>query len=330
MASSNRAASLVKLHKQLKKLYKPVQPAVDRPLLEQMLLACCLENAPYDKAETAFAAITESYFDLNEVRVSGIAELAETTSGLPAPRAAAANLKQILQSVFEATYSFDLETMKKLNLGVAVKRMQQWKGATPFVVSYAIQSALGGHSIPLDRGALQVLFVLGVIDEKELKAGSVRGLERAIAKSKGIEFGSLLHQLGAELVGSPFSPAVRKLLLSLAPDCKDRLPKRRTKKTVVAGKTSAGKTTTGKQDRSEKPSSKSAAAATTKKKPASAKTKSTPATKKTSTAGAAKAKPKSAAKKKAASTTKKKTEKSKSTISKKKSATKRLARKKPR
>ena len=327
MASSNRAASLVKLHKQLKKLYKPVQPAVDRPLLEQLLLACCLENAPYDKAETAFAAITESYFDLNEVRVSGIAELAETTSGLPAPRAAAANLKQILQSVFEATYSFDLEAMKKLNLGVAVKRMQQWKGTTPFVVSYAIQSALGGHSIPLDRGALQVLFVLGVIDEKELKAGSVKGLERAIAKSKGIEFGSLLHQLGAELVGSPFSPAVRNLLLSLAPDCKDRLPKRRTKKTVVSGKTSAGKTTTGKQDRSEKPSSKSAA---TKKKPASAKTKSTPATKKKSTAGAAKAKPKSAAKKKAASTTKKKTEKSKSTISKKKSATKRLARKKPR
>ncbi|MCH8044604.1 MAG: hypothetical protein IID44_12900 [Planctomycetes bacterium] len=327
MASSNRAASLVKLHKQLKKLYKPVQPAVDRPLLEQLLLACCLENAPYDKAETAFAAITESYFDLNEVRVSGIAELAETTSGLPAPRAAAANLKQILQSVFEATYSFDLETMKKLNLGVAVKRMQQWKGTTPFVVSYAIQSALGGHSIPLDRGALQVLFVLGVIDQKELKAGSVKGLERAIAKSKGIEFGSLLHQLGAELVGSPFSPAVRNLLLSLAPDCKDRLPKRRTKKTVVTGKTSAGKTTTGKQDRSEKPSSKSAA---TKKKPASAKTKSTPATKKKSTAGAAKAKPKSAAKKKAASTTKKKTEKSKSTISKKKSATKRLARKKPR
>ena len=327
MASSNRAASLVKLHKQLKKLYKPVQPAVDRPLLEQLLLACCLENAPYDKAETAFAAITELYFDLNEVRVSGIAELAETTSGLPAPRAAAANLKQILQSVFEATYSFDLEAMKKLNLGVAIKRMQQWKGATPFVVSYAIQSALGGHSIPLDRGALQVLFVLGVIDQKELKAGSVKGLERAIAKSKGIEFGSLLHQLGAELVASPFSPAVRKLLLSLAPDCKDRLPKRRTIKTVVTGKTSAGKTTTGKQDRSEEPSSKSAA---TKKKPASAKTKSTPATKKKSTAGAAKAKPKSAAKKKAASTTKKKTEKSKSTISKKKSATKRLARKKPR
>ena len=161
MASSNRAASLVKLHKQLKKLYTPVQPATDRPLLEQLLLACCLENAPYDKAETAYAAITESYFDLNEVRVSGIAELAEAMRGLSDPKAAAANLKQILQSVFEATYSFDIESLKKLNLGVAVKRMQMWKGATPFVVSYAIQVALGGHSIPLDRGALQSLYVLG-------------------------------------------------------------------------------------------------------------------------------------------------------------------------
>ena len=299
MASSNRAASLVKLHKQLKKLYKPVQPAADRPLLEQLLLACCLENAPYDKAETAFAAITESYFDLNEVRVSGIAELAETMSGLPNARAAAANLKQILQSVFEATYSFDLEAMKKLNLGVAVKRVRDWKGATPFVVSYAIQTALGGHSIPLDRGALQALYVLGVIDKAEAQEGTVRGLERAIPKSKGIEFGSLLHQLGAELVASPYSPAVRKLLLSLAPDCRDRLPKRRTKKTATAAT-------------KEVPAAKKAAP-----------TKTKAATKK-KTAAAGKAKTKSA------TATKKKTVKKKSTTTKKKSNTKRLAKKKPR
>ena len=331
MASSNRAASLVKLHKQLKKLYKPVQPAMDRPLLEQLLLACCLENAPYDKAETVFAAITESYFDLNEVRVSGIAELAETMSCLPAPKAAAANLKQILQSVFEATYSFDLEALKKLNLGVAVKRIQEWKGATSFVVSYAVQAALGGHSIPLDRGALLALYVLGVIDEQEAKQGAVRGLERAIPKNKGIEFGSLLHQLGAELVASPYSPAVRKLLLSLAPDCKDRLPKRRTKKTATAaGKTAAGKAVAAaEEDRTEKPPAKSKAAA---KKPAPTKTttKAKVATKEKAAAPAIKAKTKSAAKKKSATTTKRTTAKKKSTPTKKKSDSKRLAKKKPR
>ena len=322
MASSNRAALLVKLHKQLKKLYKPVQPAPDRPLLEQLLLACCLENAPYDKAETAYAAITESYFDLNEVRVSGIAELAETMSCLPDAKAAAANLKQVLQSVFEATYSFDLETMKKLNLGVAVKRIQQWKGTTPFVVSYAIQSALGGHSVPLDRGALQSLYVLGVIDEKEAADGSVRGLDRAILKNKGIEFGSLLHQLGAELVASPYSPAVRKRLLSLNPDCKDRLPKRRTKKTTAAA-TAKGK--------AEKPPAKSKATAKTAaaKTAAATKGKSKVATKKKPAAAATTTK--SAAKKKSATTTKEKTAKKKSTTTKKKkSDTKRLAKKKPR
>ena len=313
MASSNRAASLVKVHKQIKKLYKPVQSAADRPLLEQLLFACCLENAPYDKAEIAFAAITESYFDLNEVRVSGVSELAETMNCLPNARSAAANLKQVLQCVFESIYSFDLESLKKLNLGVAVKRIQEWKGATQFVVSYAIQASLGGHSIPLDRGALQVLYILGVIDEKEAKAGVIRGLERAIPKNKGIEFGSLLHQLGAELMASPYSPATRKLLLDLAPDCKDRLPKRRTKKTTTS-ETAATETA----DQAKPPPAKSKA---TSKKSPPAKSKPKAAQKQQ----ASSIKTKTAAKKKSAATAKKKT-----TKTKKKSASKRLAQKKPR
>jgi hypothetical protein len=315
MASSNRAASLVKAHKQLKKLYKPMSSAADRPLLEQLLFACCLENAPYDKAEIAFAAITESYFDLNEVRVSGVSELADTMKCLPDAKAAAANLKQLLQSVFESIYSFDIEAFKKLNLGVAVKRLQQWKGASQFVVSYAVQASLGGHSIPLDRGALDVLYILGVIDEKESQEGVVRGLERAIPKNKGIEFGSLLHQLGAELMGSPYSPATRKLLLDLAPDAKDRLPKRRTKQTVASKATVTEKKAAPAKSKPE---------AAPKKKPVVVKAK---ASKK-----AAPAKKTTAAKKKPATTTKKKAvaPKKQTTKAKKKSASKRLAKKKPR
>ena len=55
-------------------------------------------------------------------------------------------------------------------------------------------------------------------------------MERAIPKSKGQEFGSLLHQLGADFIANPFSPQVRELLLSIAPDAKERFPKRVVKK----------------------------------------------------------------------------------------------------
>lgn len=233
MSNPNRAAVLTKLHRVLKKHYKPFAPRGDQPVLETLLLACCLENAPHDVAEKVFSIVRTSFYDWNEVRVTTIKELAEVMSALPDPAAAAANLKNVLQHTFESEYCFELETIKKKNLGDAIKRIQKLEGASPFVVAYATQVSLGGHAIPIDRGALGVLYVVGAITEAEQQAGHVPGLERAIPKNKGVEFGSLLHELAAEYVANPFSPQLRDFLLSIAPDAKDRLPKRTPKKAAA-------------------------------------------------------------------------------------------------
>lgn len=230
MSTPNRANLLNKTHKVLKRTYKPAPPKGDQPVLETLLFACCLENARHDVAQAALAKLQAAFFDWNEIRVSTVKELAEVLDTLPEPAAAAARLKGVLQSVFESDYSFDLESLKKQNLGAAIKRLQKLQGATPFNVAYGTQTALGGHSIPLDKGALGALYVIGVINQAEADAGNVPGLERTIPKSKGQEFGSLLHELGADLFSNPFSNTVRELLLSIAPDAKDRFPKRVTKK----------------------------------------------------------------------------------------------------
>jgi len=226
MAAPNRTALLTKLYKALKKQYQPTLPNLKVPLMEQLLYACCLEDATAAAANKAFAALTEQYFDWNEVRVSTVTELSETISMLPEPAAAASRFKRVLQSVFESAYSFDLESLKKQNIGVSQKRLAKYDGVTPFGVAFATQTALGGHSIPLGRGALDVLFVVGAINEKERLAGEVPGLERAIPKNKGLEFASLINQVGVEFQRSPNLPAVKKLLLSVAPDAKNRFPKR--------------------------------------------------------------------------------------------------------
>jgi hypothetical protein len=70
-----------------------------------------------------------------------------------------------------------------------------------------------------------------------------------VSKSRGIEFGSLLHQLGAEYTANPYSPAVRDILLQIDPAAKERFPQRRlireTRKepaeTSPAGKPAAAK-----------------------------------------------------------------------------------------
>lgn len=228
MSAPNRTSLLNKLHKVLKKHYKPVA-SPERLVLEHLLYACCVENARFEAGDEAFAKIQETYFDWNEVRVTTVTELAEVMAGLPDAVAAASRLKRCLQAVFESHYSFDLEFLKKQNLGKAVKELENYNGATPFVIAYTTQHALGGHAVPVNQGALDALVVLGAISEADAKQQRVPGLERAIPKSKGVEFGSLLHQLGADYFASPFSTRVRSLLTEIEPSAKQRLPKRRVK-----------------------------------------------------------------------------------------------------
>lgn len=253
MNASNRGPLLNKTFRVLKKHYKAVTPPADRSVLEHMLYGCCLENSKHEQADEVIAFLQQNFFDWNEVRVTTAAELTEVMAPLEDPAASATRLKRTLHSVFETHYTFELEFLKKQNLGKATKEIEDLSGATSFLVSYVTQNALGGHSIPVNRGAFAALVVLGVATESDVEKQRVPGLERTIPKTKGVEFGSLLHQLGVDYAKSPFSPKLRTILLEIAPDAKDRLPKRSTKK---------------KEEESEKPEkgSKSKAAAKSEKK----------------------------------------------------------------
>jgi endonuclease III len=234
MTTPSRSAQFAKLHKVLKKHYKPAASSPERPVLEHLIFACLLERNHYSVAEEAFATILEEYFDWNEIRVSSVRELTETLARLHDPPATASRLKRILQHVFETSYSFDLEALHKQNLGPATEAIRKIDGASPFAVSYAVQSALGGHSIPLDAGTLEVMRILGLATDSEVESHTIAGLERAIPKSKGVEFGSLLHQLGADFTANPFAAELRAKLVEIEPEAKNRWPKRQVHKPAAA------------------------------------------------------------------------------------------------
>src|SRR4051794_7645601 len=225
MTTPNRSAIISKVYKVLKKHYKPIAPP-ERPALEHLIYACLLENARYDAADEAFAKLRELYFDWNEIRVTTVTELAEGMNGIPDASASAQRVKRSLQSIFEGGYSFDIESLKKQNLGKAEKDLEKVNGSTPFVRAYVTQNALGGHSIPVSKGAIDVLHAVGILSDNEADKGQVPGLERAIPKNKGVEFGSLLQQLAADLVASPGSSKVKAILGEIDPDFKDRLTAR--------------------------------------------------------------------------------------------------------
>lgn len=215
MSASNRAKLIEKLHKVLKKQYTvpPSQPS--RPLLEHVLYASLLEDCPSDLADEGMAKCEQDFFDWNEVRVTTTSELAQVLSRLPDPQRAAARLKGNLQSIFEEFYTFDLDHLKKENLGKAVKKFSDMPTMTSFVLGYTIQHGLGGHAIPLDYSAMVVLMITGIASQAEASTGKVPGLERAIPKTKGMEFASLLHQCGIALHASNKDKTARGVIESV-------------------------------------------------------------------------------------------------------------------
>lgn len=229
MSNPNRSELINTTYKVLQEHYQPCQPPADRTLFEHMLYACCLENARPEAADEAYAKLQQTFYDWNEVRVTTIKELAETMSSLPDGAAAAKRLKQALQHIFETQYSFDIEYLRKQNLGKSVKDLEAIRGVTPFVVDYVTQHGLGGHAIPLSQSIIDVLMIVGVVTEAEGTRNRVPGLERAISKARGIEFASLLHQFAADFLLSPASSKLRALLTQITPEAKGRLAKRLTK-----------------------------------------------------------------------------------------------------
>lgn len=338
MASNNRATQINKVLKTVKKHFKPVDIPAERTLLEHLIYACCAENSLHDIANDVFAALSSDYYDWNEVRVTSIRELSDVMKPLNDPKESATRLKRVLQSVFETHYSFDLEPMKKQNIGQTVKQLEKYNGTTRYTVAFVTQNALGGHAIPINRGLLESMRVVGVVSDNEAKKGTVPGLERAVPKSKGVELGTILHQLGVELHRSPYGPTIRKLLLEIEPTCKDNLPKRPSKKVEKPVKKKAAKPEKGKaatKEKGKQPAQKAEPKAA--KKPA-AKTAKTAAKKPTKKKVVKKKVKKKVAKKmptkKKSPTKKKTTTKNKAGKTagkgKKKSVTKKINKRKPR
>lgn len=284
MSTKNRGDRIQLLHTAVTKHFTPVTASDEYSVLEYLLYACCLEDANYEQAEEAFLRLQDSFFDWNEVRVTTVSELAEMLESLPDPQAAAVRIKQNLQSLFESRYSFDLEDMVKMNQGKAVKELEELKGMSKYVLSYVIQHALGGHSIPVSKSIMQVLLATEVVSETEAAKGQAPGLERTVPKTKGLAFASCLHQLGFFLANSPGSKATKAAMKDAGAVAKKTAkPKAAAKSSKAAPKKKA---VTPKETKAAPKTSSKAAAKS------NAATKSAP-----KKAKAAKAAPKKAAKK---------------------------------
>ena len=181
MATSSRSAQFAKLHKVLKKYYKPVSVSAERPTARAFDL-----SVPAGRR-----TLRRGGGDVRDDR-RGVAGL-ERDAGQFGPRVdgddgsvaqtpgTAGRLKRILQHVFRGELLVRPGGCEK-NLGPACDALKKLSGTTPFAAAYVVQSAFGGHSIPLDTGTIEVMRILGMATDKEVEERSIARLERAVPR----------------------------------------------------------------------------------------------------------------------------------------------------
>ncbi len=225
MPALTKTQKIESLAKLLQKRYKGMPEPPERAVVEHLVYAALLENAPFELADAAMNVLENYFIDWNEVRVSTVGELADVFSMLPDPRAAGERARKALQGIFEKKYSFDLEDLRKkgTNLSHAVGFFESTGACSRFMIDYTAQVALGGHVIPLDAAALQLFRLLGLAQvNKEGTREDVPGLERAIAKKNGVQFSVRLHQVAATHFDLSTLEELRTMLKPLDPEAVKR------------------------------------------------------------------------------------------------------------
>ncbi len=225
MAAVSKTKKIELLAKLLQKRIKGLPVIPERTVLEHLIYAALLENASFELADAAFAVLENYFIDWNEVRVSTVRELADTFSMLPDPTATGDRVRRSLQGVFEKTYMFDLEELRKKgkNLSQSIEFLREIPSCTRFMVDYTAQVAFGGHLIPLDEASLRIFRLLGLTQvNKEGTLEEVSGLERAIAKKEGWSFSFQLHHFAVDFYTEPTSSELRTLLKTIDPEVAQR------------------------------------------------------------------------------------------------------------
>lgn len=191
-SQGDKQAVLVKIVKQLKRVYGSVPKPMNLPVFETLLYGICLEDVDFDRARKAFDRLRSSFLDWNEVRVTTVTELDHILEHLPESAVRAVRLRQLLMHIYDHQYSFDIDSLKKRTQDLVQRQLVRIKHLTPFARNYVTQASLGAHVIPLDRRMLLTAIWLGLVPVgvHEDEAGDL--LKSLVRKADGAEFFYLL------------------------------------------------------------------------------------------------------------------------------------------
>ncbi|MFM7869445.1 MAG: hypothetical protein ACKPHU_34935, partial [Planctomycetaceae bacterium] len=254
----------------LQKLYGKSVPSFQASVLDTMLFAVCLEDNRWEQAESGLKLLISSFFDLNEIRVSSVTELERALDGLAHSDLKGMRIRAILRHVFEGTYTFEFEKLRRMTLEQAIKALKKIQELSPFVRDFVLHEILGNHVVYLDGSMLTAARWLGLVPATADVGDASEYLKAGVRKSEVSEFCHLLKCLSTDVqfAGHLSDPLDGEYNMA---DVLDRLtelqsPRKKVSRAVVAV------VKPERSDKAEKSSAKKPAAArSAAAKPAAAK-----------------------------------------------------------
>jgi endonuclease III len=178
----------------LKQKRPKVESAVYDEPVDALIYAIVSENMTETTAQSTIKRFNEYFIDHNDLRVSRAEEIVEILGvDTPVTRDIALNLTKVLAAVFQKYHNVSLDVLKKMGKKPARQILEKLGGASPFVVSYCMLTALQGHAIPLAGNMISYLrnnqMVHPDADEQQIRSF----LARQISASNAFEFYALLR-----------------------------------------------------------------------------------------------------------------------------------------
>ncbi|MDO5552808.1 MAG: hypothetical protein Q4G68_03525 [Planctomycetia bacterium] len=223
MVSSHRKTYKT-LFTTLQKRYStcPATPERSCEVLEMLIYAMFLENSSIVVSNRCLKTLEEYFIDWNEIRVSTAAELGEVFPGIFEPNKVGERIRRTLQWLFENIYKFDLEEYRAQGQAELKTFLESIPFTTHFISDATSSLVFKMLDIPLDEGMKRVLRLLDLIEVDETNHEAAPGLANAFTQSDRLQFFSLLHELGAELMMDPESDSVRVCLETIDPKVRQR------------------------------------------------------------------------------------------------------------
>jgi len=154
----------------------------DAPLLDHLLVGVLSAWVDREKAGRAARALSESFLDLNEARVSPLAELTavlEPSMGSHAAEGADA-ARTALQDVFDGTHGLDLEPLRGREPDDLRKFLKELPHTMGGPAASIFQHALGDKHLALMAPEARVLDRLGLLPRSATPAKVRQALEKQV------------------------------------------------------------------------------------------------------------------------------------------------------